>query len=1229
MTTEPVEIKFQINNDELAQQSEKAVNAILGIGKSSDISIEDLQSKIQTLKSQYRELGAVIGDASKWGAPPKALTDEYQKIAKEISEAEQRINSYKNTTNTAGQTQESFRTAIRNVREEMSWLRKTAEDNGQTISETTGRYAELKAELGRLTDIQRDVSQQASTLANDEATLQGIISGISGVAGGFSAATGAVSLFAGENENLQKIMVKVQSLMAITIGLQQVQQTLNKDSAFRLKTVVQVTDMWNKSLKFLNVQLGISNALSKALMISGIGLLIVGAGYLISKFQDWRKEQAEITRLNNIMSDSFKSAAEKGKESANQELTHLKLLYDATQDNSNAMEERTKAVEELRKQYPDYFGKLSQEAILTGNAKKQYDLLTQSILRAAKARAMEEVMVENNKKIIGLQNQSFEDLWKEGTSGVERAWYGTVGSLFGSGDDRFKELVSKRNKEIETLQKTNEKLAEQIDVSDLIDKDKEKNKDKSGGSGDSASRRAEKEAQRQLDAERKLNETLRGMALEKRQFDIDMRGKDIDLMEDGFAKRAAQLKLNYDKELQSAREFAENKLKQQQEIERQRFVQSHGNDFGFSPATTTIAGLPEEVRSQIKQIYDSAQAEFNRGNELLGRELEDFTTEQRMRLASSLEQQLNDIEKYYRERIRQATGNEELIARLVADKGKEILNANTRYQMDQLDFEKDITLKRMELSNRRYLFEADKEKDILTVTKSYAEKRLELLKKLQSEGIQDLKNEIEQLEADIEGMNKQLGEIPVKKIEEALAGIKSITDALGGLDGTVGEVFSSLGSGVDSIIASFERAKSETKDYYGAISSAVSGVVDIINMVSSANSKRKQAEKEYYQNSIALAHEYALALNETLRAQSQGAGFVTDYAGQINDAFSSMSDATNRYYEALDKLSSGKAKTDLKDAIDWGSVGKGIGSGAAAGAAIGSIVPVIGTAVGAVVGGLIGGIAGLFGGKKKKEVFGGLLEVFPELTDSAGNLNRELAQTLISTNQLDDDTKQLVQNALDWADAVEAANEQVRGIVQDLAGDLGGSIRSALVDAWQAGEDASKRMFEAASESLGKFVEDLLYSAVFSDVFKQFQDELVASLNPITGDQDVVDDYDRLMNALDERDDFYIAALDAISQRAAERGLDFKNIGTETGNKQSAETGGFKTVSQESFDLWLGQFTAIRIHTSNIYDAMIHENEIMNNTFSRIEENTRAAADCLREIQGFARKWNDEGIRVA
>ena len=160
-----------------------------------------------------------------------ALEEEAAKLEESAKQAEQ-----------TAQAHVSLRTRIRDLKEEMAAM------IADGIDEQSAAYKELENELGRLMDIQGDIQAQGTVLANDEAQFQGMIQGLSGVVGGFTAAQGAVSLFAGENENLQKIMLKVQSLMSITMGLQQVAQTLNKDSAFQLVTLNGLKEWWNNLL---------------------------------------------------------------------------------------------------------------------------------------------------------------------------------------------------------------------------------------------------------------------------------------------------------------------------------------------------------------------------------------------------------------------------------------------------------------------------------------------------------------------------------------------------------------------------------------------------------------------------------------------------------------------------------------------------------------------------------------------------------------------------------------------------------------------------------------------------------------------------------------------------------------------------------------------------------------------------------------------------------------------
>lgn len=159
-----------------------------------------------------------------------ALEDEAQKIEKVAQEAEN-----------AAQSHVSFRTRLREVREELMQL----ELAGDTSSE---RYKQLQAQMGELSEAMDAVTTQQNMLKRGERMWDGLLSGLSGVSGAFSAAQGAVALFSGENENLQKIMLKVQSLMAVTIGLKEVQLALDKDEAFQLVTINGLKEWWNKLL---------------------------------------------------------------------------------------------------------------------------------------------------------------------------------------------------------------------------------------------------------------------------------------------------------------------------------------------------------------------------------------------------------------------------------------------------------------------------------------------------------------------------------------------------------------------------------------------------------------------------------------------------------------------------------------------------------------------------------------------------------------------------------------------------------------------------------------------------------------------------------------------------------------------------------------------------------------------------------------------------------------------
>jgi hypothetical protein len=55
---------------------------------------------------------------------------------------------------------------------------------------------------------------------NPDAKFKALSASLNGVAGGFSAVTGAMGLLGAESEDVQRLMLKVQSAMALSQGLQ-------------------------------------------------------------------------------------------------------------------------------------------------------------------------------------------------------------------------------------------------------------------------------------------------------------------------------------------------------------------------------------------------------------------------------------------------------------------------------------------------------------------------------------------------------------------------------------------------------------------------------------------------------------------------------------------------------------------------------------------------------------------------------------------------------------------------------------------------------------------------------------------------------------------------------------------------------------------------------------------------------------------------------------------------
>lgn len=148
--------------------------------------------------------------------------------------------------------------------------------------EGTAVYKQLLAETAKLKDNVLDLKAEIKNLASDTKLLDGAVGTAQAIAGAYGIAVASAQLFGAENEELQKSMVKLQAITTILIGLQQIQNALQKESSTILfiNTVATKAAAAGKTL-FAFATGGATVALKAfrwALIGTGIGAIIVLLG---------------------------------------------------------------------------------------------------------------------------------------------------------------------------------------------------------------------------------------------------------------------------------------------------------------------------------------------------------------------------------------------------------------------------------------------------------------------------------------------------------------------------------------------------------------------------------------------------------------------------------------------------------------------------------------------------------------------------------------------------------------------------------------------------------------------------------------------------------------------------------------------------------------------------------------------------------------------------------------
>ena len=141
------------------------------------------------------------------------------------------------------------------------------------------------------------------------------------------------------------------------------------------------------------------------LLASGITAVVAGLSLFIGKIRDAGKETERLRKEQEAYKRSLTDISQAMADAAATEKNKLDQLYETATKETESKDKRIEAANRLKEMYPDYFEKLSTEAIMIGQAKTKYDELTASIIATARAKAAEGKIIEHQTAILALEEQ--------------------------------------------------------------------------------------------------------------------------------------------------------------------------------------------------------------------------------------------------------------------------------------------------------------------------------------------------------------------------------------------------------------------------------------------------------------------------------------------------------------------------------------------------------------------------------------------------------------------------------------------------------------------------------------------------------------------------------------------------------------------------------------------------------------------------------------------------------
>ena len=897
-----------------------------------------------------------------------------------------------------------------------------------------------------------------------------------------------------------------------------------------------------------------------------------------------------------VATEEYHNAIAKGRVNAAKQISEAETLLKVATDESRAMDQRREAAEKMQQLYPDYLGNMSTEAIMAGEAADAYADLKDRLIEVAQSRAamdrLSELAAAKLSPELEAIKKAEDALDKANTKRKEitdAQGFGVGGGMYGSGNQLlYNEGVKAEQALSDALTAFSEKYGiagnNIIEINEAIEASEQKLITAATAFNEVSSKTTKTVTKTDVQGGDQLLQAMR-----------DLEDQQNAIIEDGYEKRRAIAKTEFERQLHDIR------------VNREKLLAEDRKDTGGANASkintifdAQILALATRYNQTLKQIEQDQQAATSKAYSNLLEKYETYL-QKRERLTREYDKDIAALA---------ASPENQAVAEQAKEKALQDLDIAFARQFPQFEA----------WANSIVTTSVDKLRELIAL----AEHELELMDEnvnADPEALAKARAEIALLRqklAEAQGKpsgDKDTGYDAWEKLSEVLGRVnddlQEVGDTLGGVFGEVVDVAGTIATSTISIISGIKQlTKTAAEGVKGTAEAGAAAMASlekasVILTIISAVLQVYQALAGLFKNtesseerSLRLAKEF----NEELRVMNERARINQDDDSIFGDAiYENFRQNINVMRDALKDLEKDK------QALLWRGNEKYFGTA-------GSMLP---------WGDIADSVANMQVQTQhstwfRSAKYASLKDLIPELFGDDGQINmdalKEFADESNDTFQkLSESNQNLIKSLVsDW-DTYEEALDATRDYLNSIFGELGDTILDTMVnvaDGTMSAADAMTTRLEALSDVVRNFAKNMIYAMTLGPIL----DEAQKAIEDIQlGEGTEEEKYEAMLgvlsSALDDiegaQDDFTML-WERYKALAKEKGIDLSPSETQQG-----KAGAMYTVSQDSFTRMEGIATSIQAHITSVdlkFDNIAQQFSLQLEAMNAIVSNTSPIA---------------------